>query len=457
MSGIASLLVQMGHQVSGSDWVYAEVLDRLARAGVDIQVGHDPAMACAADAVTFSSAVPVSNPELVAAARQGVPVLRRAEMLGAICGGKTTVAVSGTHGKTTTSAMLSLALVGAGWSPSYLVGGEVAQLSGAGAHWESSGSWFVVEADESDGTFLSLGAHAVLVTSVEADHLDFYGGMEALVDAFERFVSGAGGHRLVCADDRGAARLAKVCPGGAQTYGLAADASFSVGDLDLSPSGSSFVLRHQGRRIGRVELAIPGVHVVRNAAGALGMALDLGAPFGEAARALGDYRGAARRFQRRGEHEGVTYIDDYAHLPSEISANLAAARVGRWQRVVAVFQPHRYSRTQQLFGDFAHAFAEADLVVVCDVYPAGEAPIPGVSGELIARAISEADPAAAVHYVPERASLAAAVSALVAPGDLCLTMGAGDITRLADEIRRLPARDRGKTEASPAERCQEQR
>jgi UDP-N-acetylmuramate--alanine ligase len=436
MSAIATVLAAMGHRVTGSDLRDSPGVTRLRAAGVAVAVGHDAANVGDAEVVAVSTAVPPTNPEVVAARETGRPVLRRAELLAAVAATRRTVAVAGTHGKTTTSSMLALVLSEAGMHPSFVVGGELNEI-GSGAVWDS-GEWFVVEADESDGTFLELGAEAVVVTNVEPDHLDHYGSFAALRDSFGRFLAAAGGPRVVCADDPEAAALAAAV-GGTVTYGTSPDADYRMVDLATGRAGVSFELVHGDRAVGRVSLPVPGAHNARNAAAALVTAVQLGAPADAGLAALARYGGVARRFQFRGEAAGVTFVDDYAHLPTEVRAALAAARSGGWRRVVCVFQPHRYSRTASLWREFADAFDEADLLVLTDVYAAGEAPRPGVTGALLVRAVLEAHPWRRLAYFPRRAELVPYLARELRPGDLCLTLGAGDLTSLPDELRAVLA------------------
>jgi UDP-N-acetylmuramate--alanine ligase len=440
MSAMATVLLGMGHQVSGSDAADSDRLRRLARAGATVHVGHDPRWLEDAEVVSMSTAIPPTNVEVAEAGHRGLQVWRRAELLAAICRQRRTVAVAGTHGKTTTSAMLAVILGYAGARPSYIVGGDVIGLDG-GAAWDPDGEWLVVEADESDGTFLELGAEAIVVTSVEADHLDFYGDVSSLRQAFVEFASAASGSRVVCADEPGAMALAAVLassdaarggPGAAGaviTYGTAPNASVRIEDVALGAAGAAFSLRLAGQRLTTVWLRVPGLHNVRNATAALIVAQNLGVPWAAGAAALRNYRGVARRFERRGERAGITFIDDYGHLPGEVASALATA-TGRWDRVVAVFQPHRYSRTEALWSDFADAFRGADVVVVTDIYPAGEPARPGVTGRLIADAVRGAQPDRDVRYAPTLDDAAVELGQILQPGDLCLTLGAGDLTTL---------------------------
>jgi UDP-N-acetylmuramate--alanine ligase len=438
MSAIATVLLAMGHSVSGSDAADSERLRRLEAAGARVHVGHDRNSLDDAEVVAVSTAIPPSNVEVVEAAARGLRVWRRAELLAAICATRRTVAVSGTHGKTTTSAMLATILRDTGRRPSYIIGGDLVGL-GPGAAWEHGSEWLVVEADESDGTFLELRAEAVVVTSIEPDHLDFYGDEATLHVAFRGFVSGAAGPKVLCADDAGASSLATV-PDLVRlvTYGTSDTATVRIEEVAVGRDSSSFSIRVAGTAAGPFQIGAPGWHNVRNAAAAITMAHALGTPWADAGRALAGYRGVARRFERRGDRGGVTFIDDYGHLPGEVAAVLATAAAGDWDRVVAVFQPHRYTRTASLWRDFSDAFGEADVLLVTDIYPAGESPVAGVTGRLIADAVSGAHPNADVRYVPTLDAAAAELRRTLKPGDLCLTLGAGDLTTLPDRFLEPP-------------------
>ncbi len=431
MSAIASVLTSMGHAVSGSDLKASPGLERLRAQGVSVTVGHDAALVEGVDVVAASTAIPIANPEVVAAAAQGTAVLRRAEILSAIAGTRRCLAVSGTHGKTTTASMLALVLVAAGRRPSFLVGGELNEI-GAGAVWDG-GDWFVVEADESDGTFVELGAERVVVTNVDVDHLDFYGDLAAIEVAFDRFLASAVGPNIVCADDPGSRALA--ARHGAVTYGTHASADLRMHDVVTGRSSVRFGLTRGPETLGEVHLPVPGLHNARNATAAIAAALELGVPFAGARDALGRYAGVARRFEFRGELAGVTFVDDYAHNPGKVAAVLAAAAGGSWRRVVAVFQPHRYSRTAALWREFGPAFADADVAVLTEVFAAGEAPRPGVTGRLLVASVLEASPYKRVAYLPHRPDVVRYLADELRAGDLCLTLGAGDITSLGDEVR----------------------
>ena len=440
MCAIASVLRSMGHQVTGSDLRDGPVVARLRAEGVPVAIGHDPANLGDAALVAVSSAIRDSNPEVRAARDNGVPVVRRSEILPAIASNRRTIAVAGTHGKTTTSSMLALVLVEAGLKPSFIIGGDVNEI-GTGAMWDT-GEWFVVEADENDHTFLSLDPEVAVVTSVESDHLENYQGAPAvLAEAFEEFLAPAR-HRIVCSDDRGAARLGAAV--GATTYGTADDADFRMVNVSLKMPSSEFELWARDTRLGVIRLPTPGLHNALNATAAVVAALTAGSSFADAVRALARFGGVARRFEFRGDVAGITFVDDYAHLPSEVAAALAAAQTGDWSRVVCVFQPHRYSRIASIGPDFADSFVEADHLVLTGIYPSGEAPRPGVTSKIVLDAVLDAHPWSSVTWLPRLDEVADWLEARLRPGDLCLTLGAGDLTSTPDVvIERLEAQDSG--------------
>ena len=440
MNALATVLVEMGHEVSGSDQQASPALSRLAALGVRTFVGHSAENLGEAELVAFSAAVGEDNVELTKARGRGLTLLTRAELEAAVCRLRRTVAVSGTHGKTTTTAMLAAVFEGAGAAPAFLVGGDLAG-GRPGAQW-GSGQWLVVEADESDGTFLRLPAEAVVVTSAEADHLDHFGDVATIEAAFAEFVSQAPGPKVVCADDPGAARVAAKLRGlpGLATYGTDDGASYRVSSVELKAGSSHFRVDRQqavgtpSYGLGCFDLAVPGLHNVLDATAAIAMGDQLDVPAAASSAALGAFRAVARRFELRGEVRGITYVDDYAHNPGKVRAAVATARNGGWRRVVAVFQPHRYSRTEALWRELGAALSAADVVVVTGVYAAGEASRPGVSGRMVADAARDAREGLVVYYEEDRGALRALLSKLLVPGDLCLTMGAGDLTGLPDEL-----------------------
>jgi UDP-N-acetylmuramate--alanine ligase len=435
MSGLARLLLAAGHRVTGSDRAESATLAALRALGAEVWAGHDAARLGRPDLVAASAAIRADNPELAAARQLGLPVLGRAQLLALLMAGKTGMAVAGTHGKTTTTGMVVAVLQEAGLDPSYAVGGDF-KATGLNAA-AGSGPHFVVEADESDGSFLELSPTVAVVTNVDADHLDHWGDLDGVKGAFRAFVGRlpAGGTAVLCADDPGAHELADAAPCPVVGYGLAEAAGLRAAGLVMDGSGSRFQVLDGGELLGEVALIVPGRHNVANALGAIAAARAAGAPFAAAQAALARFTGAARRFHERARVAGVTVVDDYAHNPPKVAAALAAARLGAWKRVVAVFQPHLYSRTRLFAGEFGRVLADgADVVVVTDVYAAREDPEAGVDGSLVAAAAGRARPGLACVYAPDRAALAERVAALAQPGDLVLTLGAGDITTLADEL-----------------------
>ena len=429
MSAIATVLAQAGHRVSGSDAAGSAALDRLRDLGVEVHVGHAAGHVEGAEFLVASTAVADDNVELVAARAAGVPVLRRIDLLPAFAAHQPFLSVAGTHGKTTTTSLLAVALRGAGEDPSFLVGAPVPALGGAAAH--RPGRYFVLEADESDGSFLAGPRAGAVVTNVEPDHLEYWGGWAELQDGFRQFLASTDGPCVVCADDPSAAALGAEV--GAATYGTAADATHRVVDLELGPHGSRFSLRSPGGTV-PVDLPLPGLHNALDAAGALSLVAELGLDTAGAASALSGWDGVARRFERRGSAAGVEVVDDYAHLPTEVRAALAAGRSGGWRRVVAVFQPHRYSRTEALWQEFGGAFDDADLLVLTDLYPAGEAPRPGVTGKLLVDSVLAHEPRRALAWMPQLDDVVRYLVDVLRPGDLLMTVGAGDVTTVGDRV-----------------------
>jgi len=431
MSAIAEVLATMGHSVSGSDLKASSGLDRLSALGVDVRVGHAADNLGDVAFVTRSTAVPDANPECRKAVERGLPLLSRAEVLGAVSTLRQTVAVAGTHGKTTTSSMLALVLREAGLRPSFVIGGDVNEI-GTGAAWDE-GSIFVVEADESDGSFLRLSTRYGLVTNLEPDHLEHHGGFEALLEAFDRFVEAVEGPVVVGVDDEEGAALA--ARHGTGTVGTSDGADWRLFDVQESWEGVRFTLAGPTTGAFSLELPVPGLHNARNAAAAAAVAVHAGADPSDVAGALARFGGVARRFEHRGQVGGVVLVDDYAHLPTEVVATLETARSGGFARIVAVFQPHRFSRTEALWSSFGESFDGSDVLYVTDVYPSGEAPRPGVSGRLVVDAVLRDRPGMDVRYVARREDLVAALASELREGDLCLTMGAGDLTAVPDQLR----------------------
>jgi UDP-N-acetylmuramate--alanine ligase len=436
MAPLAELVLRSGGRVSGCDAQQGDALTALAERGAQIAIGHDPAHVAECAALVITAAVPQDHPEVEAARRRGIPVLKRAEALGSIVNRGTVIGIAGTHGKTTTTALTTSALAAIGLDPTGLVGGRVAGWGGNLRLGDSR--YFVVEADEYDRSFLTLRPRIAVVTTLEADHLDIYGSLRAVEEAFLEFVESVPDDGLIvgCADDGGVGRLlprVRLHPRRVLTYGLSAGAMLRIENVQANGAESAFELRWCGRRVARVRLAVPGLHNVRNAAAAAAVAHRLGGEWHRIAEGLAEYSGVERRFERVGEGGGVRVVDDYAHHPTEIAATLQAARAGYpGVRLVAVFQPHLYTRTRDFAAEFGEALAAADQVVVTDVYAAREAPIPGVTGEAVAEAARRCG--ADVTYVPARAEVVERTLALLRPGDLCITLGAGDLNAAAREL-----------------------
>lgn len=434
MSALALVLLHRGCATSGSDVRGSERTERLRRAGARIELGHDPAHLGDAATVVYSTDVPADNPELAAARRRGLPVLHRSEVLAELIAGGHGVAVTGTHGKTTTTSLVALALLAAGRDPTVLVGADTDFLGGNARL--GGGPHVVAEADESDGSFRRYRPRLAVVTNLEPEHLEHYGGrFDRVVAAFRRWLGALppGAAAVLCADDPRLRELAARVPG-TLLYGLGPEARLSARRIE----GSRFIATLDGRDLGPVALAIPGRHNISNALAALGAALSLGLPFQPAAAAMETFRGARRRFQvvvgGGAGGAGVTVVDDYAHHPTEIRATLAAARERTGGRLIAVFQPHRYRRTKAFMDQFGPAFAPADAVVLADVYaPEGERPIPGVDSRALAERI-RGQSAAPVHWFASHAEIVRFLLAESRPGDLVLTMGAGDIGGVAHEL-----------------------
>jgi len=437
MSGIARIMRARGFEVSGSDAKDSRTLTSLKALGIEVFVGHDARNIAGADVVVVSTAIAESNVERQAAVAAGVTVLRRAEALAQVMAGRRSIAVAGTHGKTTTTSLLTVALQHTGVDPSFAIGGDLF-ASGANAH-DGSGDLFVAEADESDGSFLLLHPFAAIVTNVEADHLDHYGSAEAVDQAFIEFLASIDpeGFAVVCADDQGARQLtvkARAQGIDVRTYGEADGADLHIQGILLEGRAASFDAIWRGVRIGRVELQIPGRHNVLNAAAALAAGLSLGSAAGGLLEGLGSFTGTRRRFDPKGSAGGVQVFDDYAHHPTEVRATLVAARALAGQgRLVVVFQPHRYSRTEAFLAEFGVALAAADEVVVMEVYAAGEDPIPGAGGAAVADATLAAG-AASVRFLASWSAVAPALVDLLVPGDVLMTLGAGDITLIGPEV-----------------------
>ena len=441
MSGIARVLLARGQQVSGSDAKQSRTTVALTALGATVHLGHAASHVEHADTVVVSTAIRQDNPELVAARDRGLRVLLRAEALAALMRGRRGVAVAGTHGKTTTTSMLTVAVQHCGVDPSFAIGGDLNEAASNAHH--GSGDLFVVEADESDGSFLVYRPHAAVVTNVEADHLDHYGDAAAVDRAFEEFVLTVdrSGFVVMCADDPGTRRLAtwaRDCGIDVRTYGTAEDADLRLSELTVSGTTSRYEPVLRGRRLPPVVLAVPGRHLALNSGGALLLGAGLGLDAALLVEGLAGFTGVRRRMELKGVEAGVRVYDDYAHHPTEVRAQLIAARevAGRGRLVVA-FQPHRYSRTLAFADEFGQALGLADEVVAMEVYSAGEDPVPGATGATVADAVPL--PAGQVVFEPSWSAVPKLLAERAAAGDLVLTLGAGDVTAIGPEVLRLLA------------------
>jgi UDP-N-acetylmuramate--alanine ligase len=432
MSGIAELLINLGYEVSGSDLKPSPITDRLSRLGGKIVIGHAAENIQNANVVVFSSAARPDNVEVVEARRRQIPVIPRAEMLAELMRLKYGVAVAGAHGKTTTTSMVATVLVHGGFDPTVVIGGR---LNAFGSNAKlGKGDFLVAEADESDGSFLKLTPTIAIVTNIDREHLDHYANLAEISSAFVTFVNKVPfyGCAILCLDDPNVQAIIPSVERRIISYGTSNQADLVASHITFQGFGSSFDVRHRGEALGSMALKIPGKHGVLNSLAAVAAGVELGIPFQRIASALADFQNADRRFQIKGEAQGVLVVDDYAHHPAEIMATLGAARRSCDRRVVAVFQPHRYSRTLALEEDFARAFYDADVLIALPIYAAGEDPIPGVDSARIVDQVKKfghrdatatADFAGALRLLNER----------LQPGDLLITLGAGDVWKIGDQ------------------------
>jgi UDP-N-acetylmuramate--alanine ligase len=432
MSGLAEILHASGYAVSGSDLRESATTRRLAALGARVSIGHEAGAVAGADVVVYSSAVRAGNPELLAAQQAHIPVIPRAEMLAELMRMKHGVAISGAHGKTTTTSLIGEVLAAGGLDPTTIVGGRVQSL-GANSRL-GAGDVLVAEADESDGSFLRLIPTVVVITNIDREHLDHWGSFEALVDGFRDFANRVPfwGAAVVCLDDPHVQGLLPQLTRRLWTYGLSAQADVSASQLRAEGLAMHFRASLRGEPLGDVRLSIPGAHNAANALAAIAVGLEFDVPFARVRDALEGFRGVARRFEIVGERDGVTVVDDYGHHPTEIRATLLAARRGLGRRLLVAFQPHRYTRTRDCFDELARAFHDADQLVLTEVYAAGEDKLAGASGAELAAAVRECGHRA-VDFVPERAGIVPRLRELARPGDVLIFLGAGDIGRLARE------------------------
>jgi len=437
MSGIARVLLQLGYEVSGSDLRLSESTRRLAQAGATIYEGHrESNLQPDIDTVVVSSAIPQDNPEVVKAQSLGIPILHRADMLGKLMERQKGFVIAGAHGKTTTTSMISLVLEKNGWDPTVIVGGELTDIGGNAKLGE--GQYLVAEADESDGSFLKYHPFIAVVTNIEDDHLDHYGTRENIERAFLQFLSQVApqGMAVLCLDDPTIRRIIpKVNCQRQVTYGIHSEADYTARNIQLQGLSSKCDVYYHGQLLGKLTLSVPGKHNAQNALAAIAVCHELGIEFSLIAKALQCFTGVQRRFQKIGEVRGIQIYDDYAHHPTELKATITAAKNMKPKRVLAVFQPHRYSRTKFLCREFGTAFQEADLLLINEIYPAGEKPIPGVNAGLIVEQVLE-QTNQPTEYIPDRNVIVQRLLEISQPGDLIITLGAGNIWTVGQELYR---------------------
>jgi UDP-N-acetylmuramate--alanine ligase len=434
MSGIAEVLINLGYKVSGSDLRQSDTTERLASLGGEIYIGHARENVVNVDVVVTSTAVRSDNPEVVEARQRMIPVIPRAEMLAELMRMKYGIAIAGTHGKTTTTSMVATVLTHGGIDPTIVIGGKLNTL-GTNAKL-GQGKFLVAEADESDGSFLKLSPTIAVVTNIDADHLDFYSGIEEIKDTFVDFINKVPfyGLAVLCLDDRNVAEVLPRVEKRFVTYGLSSQADIRATHVRLAGNSTSFVAHYKGYRMGEVTFRMPGAHNVLNALACIAVAMELDVPFAQIQEGFARFGGVGRRFEIKGEVGEIMVVDDYGHHPAEIRATLAAGKNG-WpeRRLVVAFQPHRYSRTKELFDEFVTAFYDADVLIVTDIYAASEQPIEGVTAAAMVAAIRKHGQKD-VTYVADRTAVADHLQQIVKPGDICLTLGAGNIWQAGETL-----------------------
>ncbi|MEK3720931.1 UDP-N-acetylmuramate--L-alanine ligase [Paenibacillus sp. FSL H8-0034] len=436
MSAIAKVMLEMGYRISGSDLASQELTEKLVAKGATVFIGHEAENVKGADVVVYSTALSKDNVEMAAAEEWNIPILHRSQMLARLMNAKKGIAVAGAHGKTTTSSMIALVLEECKMDPTFIIGGEIMNV-GSNAK-AGKGEWVVAEADESDGSFLQYNPLIALVNNIEADHLENYNGdFENLKKAYAQFLSQVSdeGKAIVCKDDMYLQELIPDIKSEVITYGIETDADYTARNIVLGDRKVSFEVEHQGSSLGFIQLSVPGKHNVYNAMATLITCMEAGLSFSQIAEAITDFRGAKRRFQVLGEVNDILIIDDYAHHPTEIEATISAAKA-TGKRIIAVFQPQRYTRTYFLFDQFSRAFSEADEVIITDIYsPAGEQQIEGITSSKLVELIRQ-NSNQHVRYIPSKEEVQAFLLEHVKSGDLVLTMGAGDIWKAASGLAR---------------------
>ncbi|MBP2635139.1 MAG: murC [Firmicutes bacterium] len=434
MNSIAKVLLELGYEISGSDAQVSTVTAKLEKAGATVYTGHSYENIGNAQAVVVSTAIPKTNPELQAAIDKGIPVYHRADMLAFLMSKQKGIAVAGAHGKTTTTSMVALMLEKAGTDPTIVIGGELESIGGSAKLGQ--GSYLVAEADESDGSFLKLSPQIAIVTNIENDHMDYYKTMDNILRTFNEFLhklDPTDGFAVLCFDNAYVRDMAASLERGYVSYALEHEADYTARNIKSDGPISLFDVYHQGNLLGTAKISVPGMHNVANALAAIAVGIHVGLSFAQIVEGLGMFQGAKRRFQSKGRVNGVWVVDDYAHHPTEISTTLLGARQTEPKRLICVFQPHRYTRTKFLKKEFGAAFSQADLLILTDIYSAGEQPIPGVDGETIKNEV-ESQTKQRVTYVPDKDKIARYLVEIVQPGDLVITMGAGNIYQIGEEL-----------------------
>ncbi len=434
MSAIAKVLLAKGYAVSGSDIAKSESVHRLQQLGAKIFLGHDAANIEGAEAIVVSTAIAGSNPEVAAAKAQGLPVFHRADMVAALMDERRGIAVAGAHGKTTTTSMIALMLEKTGLDPTIIIGGDIDYLNGNAKL--GAGKWLVAEADESDASFLKLNPKIAVVTNIENDHMDHYGTMDNILRAFAAFLGKlpvSDGLAVLCFDNHHVRDIAARCGRPCISYALDNDADYTASAIAIRGTTTTYQVSHRGHTLGTIEIRVPGRHNIANSLAAVAVGIHVGLSFDQVAEGLAQFQGVKRRFQTKGRVGGIWVVDDYAHHPTEIATTLQAARDVNPRRLICVFQPHRYTRTKFLRQEFGGAFTKADILILTDVYSAGEQPIPGIGGETLKEEI-ERQTDRKVTYIADKANIARYLSEIAEPGDLIMTMGAGNIYLSGEEL-----------------------
>jgi len=434
MSAIAKVLLEMGYEITGSDLKISETTTKLEKIGAKIFAGHSSENITGTEAIVVSTAIAGSNPEVISAQENGIPVFHRSDIIAELMKKYQGIAVAGAHGKTTTTAMIAVMLEHAGVDPTVIIGGEVDYLNGSAKF--GSSSYLVAEADESDGSFLKYSPHIAVVTNIENDHMDFYKTMDNILHTFDKFLhklSADTGLGILCFDNAYIRDVAKKLDRPYISYAIDQDAQYMASNIKTQGAITTYDVYHEGQLLGMIKLNVPGRHNVANSLATVVVGLKVGLSFPEIVAGLSHFQGAKRRFQTKARINGVWIIDDYAHHPTEITTTLLAARQTEPKRLICVFQPHRYSRTQFLREEFGRSFKPTDVLILTDIYAAGEQPIPGITGELLKDEVERQTGMQAL-YIPDKDKIARYLSEVVEPGDLVMTMGAGNVFLVGEEL-----------------------